>query len=136
LPDNNGEAEAYPDSRYTQENDPRITPIGNFLRKSRLDEVPQLWNVLKGDMSLIGPRAEWDQLVEDYEKEISCYHFRHLVKPGITGWAQINYPYGANITDTLRKLEYDLYYIRHFSFVMDAAIILRTVHLMLFGKGR
>ncbi len=124
------------DARYTQENDPRITRIGDFLRRSRLDEVPQLWNVLRGEMSMIGPRAEWDELVKDYEANIPCYHFRHLVKPGVTGWAQINYPYGANQEDTLRKLEYDLYYIRHFSFVMDAAIILRTVHVMLFGKGR
>ena len=124
------------DSRYTQENDPRITKIGSILRKSRLDEVPQLWNVIKGEMSLIGPRAEWDELVEDYQAEIPCYHFRHLVRPGVTGWAQINYPYGASVEDTLRKLEYDLYYIRHFSFVMDAAIVLRTIHLMLFGKGR
>ena len=128
--------EASTDTRYTQENDPRITRIGAFLRKSRLDEVPQLWNVLKGQMSMIGPRAEWDELVKDYEAQIPCYHFRHLVKPGITGWAQINYPYGANVDDTLRKLEYDLYYIRHFSFVMDASIILRTIHIMLFGKGR
>lgn len=124
------------DSRYTQENDPRITKIGALLRKTRLDEVPQLWNVIRGDMSLIGPRAEWDELVKDYQAQISCYHFRHLVRPGVTGWAQINYPYGASIEDTLRKLEYDLYYIRHFSFVMDAAIVLRTIHLMLFGKGR
>ena len=91
---------------------------------------------IKGDMSLIGPRAEWDELVTDYQKQIPCYHFRHLVRPGVTGWAQINYPYGASIDNTLRKLEYDLYYIRHFSFVMDAAIVLRTIHLMLFGKGR
>ena len=124
------------DQRYTQESDPRITKIGHLLRKTRLDEVPQLWNVIKGDMSLIGPRAEWDKLVEDYQEKIPCYHFRHLVRPGVTGWAQINYPYGANLNDTLRKLEYDLYYIRHFSFVMDAAIVLRTIHLMLFGKGR
>jgi exopolysaccharide biosynthesis polyprenyl glycosylphosphotransferase len=124
------------DSRYTQEDDPRITRVGRFLRKTRLDEFPQLWNVIKGEMSLIGPRAEWDELVEEYQAKIPCYHFRHLVRPGVTGWAQINYPYGANLDDTLRKLEYDLYYIRHFSFVMDAAIVLRTIHLMLFGKGR
>lgn len=123
-------------SRYTAANDSRITPIGKFLRASRLDEFPQLWNVLKGDMSLIGPRAEWDELVKDYEEQIPCYHFRHLVKPGITGWAQINYPYGANLEDTLRKLEYDLYYIRHFSFMLDASIVLKTIHVMLFGKGR
>jgi exopolysaccharide biosynthesis polyprenyl glycosylphosphotransferase len=123
-------------SDYTQKNDSRITRLGRFLRTSRLDEVPQLWNVLVGDMSLIGPRAEWVRLVEEYEKKIPCYHFRHLVKPGITGWAQINYPYGANLEDTLRKLEYDLYYIRYFSFVLDASIVLKTTHIMLFGKGR
>jgi exopolysaccharide biosynthesis polyprenyl glycosylphosphotransferase len=121
---------------YTGANDDRITPIGRFLRATRLDEVPQLWNVLVGDMSLIGPRAEWIKLVEEYEKKIPCYHFRHLVKPGITGWAQVNYPYGANLDDTLHKLEYDLYYIRYFSFVLDASIVLKTIHIMLFGKGR
>ncbi len=121
---------------YTRENDDRITPIGRFLRATRLDEVPQLWNVLCGEMSMIGPRAEWVRLVEDYEKAIPCYHFRHLVKPGITGWAQVNYPYGANMEDTMRKLEYDLYYIRFFSFVLDASIVLKTIHVMLFGKGR
>jgi lipopolysaccharide/colanic/teichoic acid biosynthesis glycosyltransferase len=110
--------------------------VGRLLRAVRCDELPQLWNVLRGDMSLIGPRAEWIQLVERYEREIPCYHFRHLVKPGITGWAQVNYPYGANLDDTLRKLEYDLYYIRYFSFVLDASIVLKTIQIMLFGKGR
>jgi exopolysaccharide biosynthesis polyprenyl glycosylphosphotransferase len=124
------------DDLYTQPGDSRITRVGKFLRATRLDEFPQLWNVLKGDMSLIGPRAEWDRLVEKYERDISCYHFRHFVKPGITGWAQVNYPYGASTEDTLRKLEYDLYYIRHFSFLLDAAIVLKTIHIMLFGKGR
>ncbi len=121
---------------YTQVGDSRITRVGRFLRNTRIDELPQVWNVLKGDMSLIGPRAEWDRLVADYERQIPCYYFRHLVKPGITGWAQVNYPYGANIEDTLRKLEYDLYYIRHFSFALDAAIVLKTIHVMTFGKGR
>lgn len=121
---------------YTRPGDSRITRVGWFLRAARVDEFPQLWNVLRGDMSLIGPRAEWDRLVEDYEREIPCYHFRHLVKPGITGWAQINYPYGASVADTMRKLEYDLYYIRHFSFRLDASIVLKTIHVMLFGKGR
>lgn len=124
------------DDLYTQPGDSRITKVGGFLRTSRLDELPQLWNVLRGDMSLIGPRAEWDRLVANYEREIPCYHFRHLVKPGITGWAQVNYPYGANLEDTIRKLEYDLYYIRHFSFLLDATIVLKTIHIMLFGKGR
>jgi exopolysaccharide biosynthesis polyprenyl glycosylphosphotransferase len=121
---------------YTEKNDRRITRVGRFLRTSRIDEIPQLLNVFLGEMSLIGPRAEWDKLVAEYETQIPCYHFRHLVKPGITGWAQINYPYGANLEDTLRKLEYDLYYIRHFSFILDASIVLKTIHIMLFGKGR
>lgn len=121
---------------YAQPDDNRITRVGRFLRSSRIDELPQLLNVLNGEMSLIGPRAEWDRLVADYEKQISCYHFRHLVRPGITGWAQVNYPYGATIDDTLRKLEYDLYYIRHYSFRLDASIVLKTLHVMLFGKGR
>jgi exopolysaccharide biosynthesis polyprenyl glycosylphosphotransferase len=123
-------------ARYTAKDDARVTRIGRFLRASRLDEFPQLVNVLRGEMSMIGPRAEWDVLVRDYEAQIPCYHFRHLVKPGITGWAQVNYPYGASLDDTLRKLEYDLYYIRHFSFLIDAAIVLKTVHIMIFGKGR
>jgi lipopolysaccharide/colanic/teichoic acid biosynthesis glycosyltransferase len=123
-------------SLYTQPGDSRITRVGRFLRATRIDEFPQLWNVLRGEMSLIGPRAEWNRLVENYDREIPCYHFRHLVKPGITGWAQVNYPYGANLEDTLRKLEYDLYYIRHFSFLLDATIVLKTIHIMLFGKGR
>ncbi len=123
-------------SDYTSVGDRRITRLGKFLRHTRVDEVPQLWNVLIGDMSLIGPRAEWVKLVAEYEQKIPCYHFRHLVKPGITGWAQVNYPYGANLEDTLRKLEYDLYYIRYFSFVLDASIVLKTIHIMLFGKGR
>ncbi len=121
---------------YTRERDPRITRIGQFLRNTRIDEFPQLLNVLRGQMSLIGPRAEWDRLVAGYQREIPCYHFRHLVRPGITGWAQVNYPYGANTEDTRRKLEYDLYYIRHYSLRLDASIILKTIHIMLFGKGR
>ncbi len=123
-------------SSYTQENDQRITTVGRFLRATRLDEVPQLWNVLRGEMSLIGPRAEWVKLVEEYEQKIPCYHFRHLVKPGITGWAQVNYTYGASMEDTLRKLEYDLYYLRYYSLVLDASIVLKTIQVMLFGKGR
>ncbi|HWA07884.1 MAG TPA: exopolysaccharide biosynthesis polyprenyl glycosylphosphotransferase [Opitutaceae bacterium] len=125
-----------PGALYTQPGDARITRVGRFLRATRIDEFPQLWNVLRGQMSLIGPRAEWDRLVEEYERQIPCYYFRHLVKPGITGWAQVNYPYGASVEDTLRKLEYDLYYIRHFSFTLDASIVLKTIHIMLFGKGR
>jgi exopolysaccharide biosynthesis polyprenyl glycosylphosphotransferase len=121
---------------YTREGDPRITRLGRWLRKLRLDELPQLWNVFKGDMSLIGPRAEWNKCAERYERTIPFYHFRHLVKPGITGWAQVNYPYGESDRDAVEKLKYDLYYIRHYSLKLDAMIVLKTVHTMLFGKGR
>ena len=124
------------DDLYTRENDLRVTRVGRWLRKLRIDELPQLWNVFKGDISLIGPRAEWIKCVERYEKKIPFYHFRHLVKPGITGWAQVNYPYGESEEDAVAKLQYDLYYIRHYSLKLDAMITLKTVHTMLFGKGR
>jgi lipopolysaccharide/colanic/teichoic acid biosynthesis glycosyltransferase len=120
----------------TRTGDARITRVGRLLRVTRLDELPQLWNVLRGEMSLIGPRAEWDRLTLEYEKSIPCYHFRHLIKPGITGWAQVNFVRGTSPEDTVRKLEYDLYYIRHFSFVLDASVVLKTIQVMLFGKGR
>lgn len=120
---------------YTRPGDARVTRVGRLLRSARLDELPQLWNVLRGEMSLIGPRAEWDRLVSEYEREIPCYHFRHLVRPGITGWAQVNYRYGTGVQDTLRKLEYDLYYIRNFSILLDASIVLKTLHVMLLRKG-
>ena len=121
---------------YTRAGDPRVTRLGRWFRKSRLDELPQLWNVFKGDMSLIGPRAEWVRCAERYEEKIPFYHFRHLVKPGITGWAQVNYPYGESDEDATEKLKYDLYYIRHYSLKLDAMIVLKTVYTMLFGKGR
>ena len=121
---------------YTREGDTRVSKLGGLLRRMRIDEVPQLWNVIKGDMSMIGPRAEWVRLVEEYEKDIPHYHFRHLVRPGITGWAQVNYPYGASREDTLQKLSYDLYYIRNFSLRLDAEVLLKTLHIMSFGKGR
>jgi exopolysaccharide biosynthesis polyprenyl glycosylphosphotransferase len=121
---------------YTRKGDPRITHVGRWLRKFRLDELPQLWNVFSGEMSLIGPRAEWTKCAERYEKKIPFYHFRHLVKPGITGWAQVNYPYGESDEDAIEKLKYDLYYIRHYSLKLDAMIVLKTVHVMLFSKGQ
>jgi exopolysaccharide biosynthesis polyprenyl glycosylphosphotransferase len=121
---------------YTRKSDPRVTAIGRWLRKLRFDELPQLWNVFKGDISLIGPRAEWVRCAEHYEQTIPFYHFRHLVKPGITGWAQVNYPYGESDQDAVEKLKYDLYYIRHYSLKLDAMIVLKTVYTMLFGKGR
>ncbi len=125
-----------PGDIYTRENDPRISRVGGFLRNFRLDELPQLWNVLRGELSLIGPRAEWIECAMRYKASIPFYHFRHLVKPGITGWAQVNYPYGENDLDAVEKLKYDLYYIRHYSLMLDAMIVLKTVHTMLFGKGR
>jgi lipopolysaccharide/colanic/teichoic acid biosynthesis glycosyltransferase len=121
---------------YTREGDPRVTPAGRWLRKLRLDELPQLWNVFKGDISLIGPRPEWIKCAERYEGTIPFYHFRHLVKPGITGWAQVNYPYGESDQDAVEKLKYDLYYIRNYSLKLDAMIVLKTVYTILFGKGR
>jgi exopolysaccharide biosynthesis polyprenyl glycosylphosphotransferase len=121
---------------YTRAGDPRVTRLGFWLRKLRLDELPQLWNVFKGDMTLIGPRAEWIKCVEQYDGTIPFYHLRHLVKPGITGWAQINYPYGQSVEDALQKLKYDLYYIRHYSLRLDAMIVLKTLHVMLWGKGQ
>lgn len=120
---------------YTQEEDPRIFPFGNIMRKTRIDELPQLWNVLKGDMHLIGPRTEWNILVENYEKEIPYYHERHLVRPGITGWAQVLYPYGANTEDARQKLMYDLYYIKHWSIWLEIETLIRTVLVVLGRKG-
>ncbi len=124
------------DDIYTRRNDPRITRIGSRLRKMRLDELPQLVNVFKGEMSLIGPRAEWIKCAERYEKTIPFYHFRHLVKPGITGWAQVNYPYGESDQDAIEKLKYDLYYIRNYSLKLDLMIVLKTIYTVLFGKGQ
>ena len=123
-------------SLYTLKNDQRITRVGQVLRRTRVDELPQLWNVIKGDMSLIGPRAEWDKLVERYKKEIPFYHLRYMVKPGITGWAQVNYRYGADLRDSFEKLQYDLYYIKHYSPQMDASIILKTLFTILSASGR
>ena len=121
---------------YTRDQDGRVTWLGGLLRRSRLDELPQLWNVLRGEMSLMGPRAEWVKCAEIYEKQIPNYHLRHLVRPGITGWAQINYPYGESLQDAVEKLRFDLYYIRHFSLLLDWSMMLKTIHVMLFGKGR
>lgn len=122
-------------SKYAKKNDNRITWVGRFIRKTRLDELPQLINVLKGDMSFIGPRPEWDVLGRDYEKKINLYKLRYAVKPGLTGWAQVMYPYGENIEDAKRKLEYDIYYIKHQNFVLDIIILFKTIRVVIFGKG-
>ncbi len=121
---------------YTSGNDPRVTRVGKILRAFRIDELPQLVNVLAGDMSLIGPRPEWVRLVPVYESEIPFYHLRHLVKPGITGWAQLNFPYGASLSDAMEKLRFDLYYIRFYSPVLDLEIVLKTILHVLSVHGR
>lgn len=121
---------------YTRADDPRVTPLGRWLRKLRLDELPQLWNVVRGELSLIGPRAEWEECAVRYQKKIPFYHFRHLVKPGITGWAQVNYPYGESDDDAIEKLKYDLYYIRRYSLKLDAMIVLKTIFTMFSARGR
>jgi exopolysaccharide biosynthesis polyprenyl glycosylphosphotransferase len=129
-------AEADGKARPATENDPRITRVGNFLRKTRLDELPQFWNVVRGEMSLVGPRAERPELVAEYQRQIPFYRARLLVKPGLTGWAQINYGYVASITETGVKLEYDLFYIKHRTLMMDIQIVLRTIGTVVRGAGR
>ncbi|HBY08527.1 MAG TPA: glycosyl transferase [Chloroflexi bacterium] len=130
------DAEADGQARLAEENDPRVTVVGNFLRRTRLDEFPQFWNVLRGEISLVGPRAERPELVDSFQEQIPFYRARLLVKPGVTGWAQINYGYVSTVGDTAVKLEYDLYYIKHRTLGMDLNIILRTIGTMLSGKGR
>lgn len=129
------DAEAHGKAQWAATNDPRITPVGRFLRKSRLDEVPQLFNVLRGDMSLIGPRPERPQFVETLAKDIPYYRSRLVVKPGLTGWAQVRYRYGNTTEDALRKLQYDLYYIRHQSLLLDLLIAAKTVGTIVTMQG-
>jgi sugar transferase (PEP-CTERM system associated) len=119
----------------SKEGDPRVTPIGRFLRRSRLDEVPQLWNVLKGDMSFVGPRPERPEFVAELTKQIPFYGQRHVVRPGLTGWAQVRYTYGASVEDSLQKLQYDLFYIKNLSLALDLFIILDTVKTVILRKG-
>jgi lipopolysaccharide/colanic/teichoic acid biosynthesis glycosyltransferase len=120
---------------YTEENDSRIFPFGHTMRKMRIDELPQLLNVIKGEMHLVGPRAEWDILVKDYEKVIPNYHNRHLVAPGITGLAQVSYPYGRNIEDAKMKLKYDIEYIQDWSILKEIKVIFQTIEVVLGKKG-
>ena len=120
---------------YTQKEDSRIYEFGNIMRKTRLDEIPQYKNIFKGDMHLIGPRAEWDILVKNYEQQIPYYNERHIVKPGITGWAQVNYSYGANAEDAKQKLMYDLYYIKHWNIVLELKVIWKTILVVVGKKG-
>jgi len=130
------DAEKFSGAVWATENDPRITPMGRFLRKTRLDELPQFWNVLKGEMSIVGPRPERPHFVEQLAEEIPFYRARHAVKPGITGWAQVNYGYGATLHDSLMKLEYDLYYIKHQNLYLDLLTINKTFQVMVGMRGR
>ncbi len=115
--------------------DPRITRVGNIIRKLRIDELPQCWSVLKGEMSFVGPRPERPQFVADLEARLPYYAERHVVKPGITGWAQINYPYGASVEDAREKLEFDLYYAKNYSPFLDILILLQTLRVVLWPEG-
>jgi exopolysaccharide biosynthesis polyprenyl glycosylphosphotransferase len=120
-------------AQWAVERDPRVTPLGRFLRKSRLDEIPQFWNILKGDMSFVGPRPERPEFVREIENTVQYFGFRHLVRPGITGFAQIRYRYGSSIEDAREKLQYDLYYIKNWSLLLDLQIILRTISALMRG---
>jgi exopolysaccharide biosynthesis polyprenyl glycosylphosphotransferase len=130
------DAEKDGQARMAQESDERVTRVGYFLRRTHLDELPQFWNVLRGEMSMVGPRSERPEWVTHFEKQIPFYRARLLVKPGITGWAQVNYGYVSTVEETTLKLEYDLYYIKHRSILMDLTIILRTVGQMIGFRGR
>lgn len=123
-------------AQWATENDPRVIFCGGFLRKTRIDEIPQCWNILKGDMSFIGPRPERPEFTKTLSNEIPYYDLRHVVKPGLTGWAQVKYPYAASTGDSLRKLQFDLYYIKNYSLLLDLNIVLRTIKITLFRKGR
>ena len=120
---------------WAEEKDPRLTRVGRIIRPFRIDELPQIFNILKGNMSFIGPRPERLVFIEELKKEIPYYSYRHLVKPGLTGWAQVNHPYGASVEDAVRKLEYDLYYIKNSNFLLDLQIVLRTFRVVLLRKG-
>jgi exopolysaccharide biosynthesis polyprenyl glycosylphosphotransferase len=129
------DAEAETGAIWAAKNDPRITPAGRWLRRLRLDELPQLFNVLRGEMSIVGPRPERPEFVAVLQERIPYYRQRHCVKPGITGWAQINHKYGDTIEDAIIKLEYDLYYIKNLALSLDAYIVFHTLKTMLLARG-
>jgi lipopolysaccharide/colanic/teichoic acid biosynthesis glycosyltransferase len=129
------DAEAKTGAVWAKTDDPRITTFGKWMRKLRLDELPQFFNVLRGDMSIVGPRPERPEFVKTLNEQIPFYRQRHCVKPGITGWAQINHKYGDTLEDTIVKLEYDLYYIKNLAPSLDAYIIFHTLKVMLLSRG-
>lgn len=120
---------------WATKDDPRVTPIGRFMRKTRLDEIPQLWNVLRGDMAFVGPRPERPEFVQWLSQEIPFYDLRHMIRPGITGWAQVRYRYGASLAETKHKLEYDLYYVKHHSIGLDLLIMFETIKTIILRRG-
>jgi sugar transferase (PEP-CTERM system associated) len=120
---------------WAKKNDPRVTPLGRFMRKTRLDEIPQLWNVLRGEMGFVGPRPERPEFVQWLSSEIPFYELRHMIRPGITGWAQVRYQYGASLEETKRKLEYDLYYVKHLSVGLDLLIMFETIKTIILRRG-
>jgi len=124
-----------PGVHFAQADDPRITRVGRFIRRSRLDELPQLWNVLWGEMSLIGPRPEQVPLVREFATTLPSYPYRHLVRPGLTGWAQVQQGYADSLEGTRLKLSYDLYYVTHYSLALDLLIAAKTLHILVSGKG-
>lgn len=131
-----GSAEGATGATWAQEDDPRITKTGKFLRKTRLDELPQLWNIFKGEMSFVGPRAERPEFHNQLKNKIPFYEERYLIKPGLTGWAQVQYRYGSSVKDAAEKLQYDLFYIKHRSIILDFSIILKTINIVLRRSGR
>jgi lipopolysaccharide/colanic/teichoic acid biosynthesis glycosyltransferase len=120
---------------WAKTDDDRMTRVGRVIRKIRVDEIPQFWNILRGDMNFVGPRPERPHFVAQLAQEIPYYEQRHLIAPGLTGWAQINYPYGASIEDAKQKLQYDLYYMKNQCLTLDAIVLFETVKTILFGKG-
>lgn len=130
------DAERLGQPQFAQQNDPRVTRIGRFMRHTHLDELPQIWNVLRGDMSLVGPRPERPQFVEELTRQMPFYALRHLTRPGVTGWAQVSFPYAATFEDNIKKLQYDLYYIKHRSIMLDVASLLKTIRIVLKRIGQ
>jgi lipopolysaccharide/colanic/teichoic acid biosynthesis glycosyltransferase len=122
-------------ARWASKHDDRVTRVGRIARKLRFDELPQLWNVLKGEMSIVGPRPERPQFVADLEPKIRYYNLRHCLKPGLAGWAQLSYPYGASEEDAAEKLKYDLFYVKNHNLMLDLLILVQTVEEVLFGRG-
>ena len=122
--------------QWETKNDNRVKKWGKIMRATRIDELPQLWNVIRGEMSFVGPRPEREFFIQQLEQEMPYYNLRHTVKPGLTGWAQVMYPYGASVEDAYNKLQYDLYYIKHNNTIFDIMVILKTINIVVFGKGR